>query len=146
MLATALQPHKDKKMLRERLVPIIQSMFPDQASEITDLLHQLDNSDLQDMLENRESLKAKVDKDLPFLKELKKQKQNFGERLFPLIQSMFPDKAPKITGMLIELDAAQLLHMLENRDVLKANVYKAVAILRVYQVCMVLYLGEVKYL
>ena len=145
MLATALQPHKDKEMLIERLVPIIQSMFADLASEITDLLLQFDNSELQDMLENRESLKAKVEKDLSPLRELKKQKQNIGERLFPLVQSIIPDKAPKITGMLIQLDTAQLLHMLENRDVLKSKVDEADAILRVHQVCMVLYLGKGKY-
>merc|ERR1719458_1995815 len=32
------------------------------------------------------------------------QKQMLGERLFPLIQRMFPDLAGKITGMLLEID------------------------------------------
>merc|ERR1712228_212046 len=31
------------------------------------------------------------------------QKQMLGERLFPLIQRMFPDLAGKITGMLLEI-------------------------------------------
>merc|ERR1719438_71456 len=36
------------------------------------------------------------------------QKQMLGERLFPLIQRMYPDLAGKITGMLLEIDNAEL--------------------------------------
>ena len=50
------------------------------------------------------------------------QKQMLGERLFPLIQSMYPDLAGKITGMLLEIDNSELLHMLESRESLKAKV------------------------
>merc|ERR1719232_483231 len=35
------------------------------------------------------------------------QKQMLGERLFPLIQRMYPDLAGKITGMLLEIDNAE---------------------------------------
>merc|ERR1711988_822839 len=44
------------------------------------------------------------------------QKQMLGERLFPLIQRMFPDLAGKITGMLLEIDNAELVHMLEDQN------------------------------
>jgi polyadenylate-binding protein len=50
------------------------------------------------------------------------QKQMLGERLFPLIQMMQPDLAGKITGMLLEIDNTELLHMLESRESLKAKV------------------------
>ena len=50
------------------------------------------------------------------------QKQILGERLFPLIQSMYPDMAGKITGMLLAIDNSELLHMLENGESLKAKV------------------------
>merc|ERR1712142_749645 len=42
------------------------------------------------------------------------QKQMLGERLFPLIQRMFPALAGKITGMLLEIDNAELVLMLED--------------------------------
>ena len=45
-----------------------------------------------------------------------------GERLFPVIQNMHPDLAGKITGMLLEIDNTELLHMLESRESLKAKV------------------------
>ena len=50
------------------------------------------------------------------------QKQMLGERLFPLIQRIYPDLAGKITGMLLEIDNAELLHMLEDHNFLKEKV------------------------
>lgn len=61
------------------------------------------------------------------------QKQMLGERLFPLIAQMYPDLAGKITGMLLEIDNSELLHMLESRESLKAKVEEAVAVLQAHQ-------------
>lgn len=54
------------------------------------------------------------------------QKQMLGERLFPLIHSMYPEMAGKITGMLLEIDNSELLHMLESRESLKAKVCECI--------------------
>lgn len=61
------------------------------------------------------------------------QKQMLGERLFPLIHQMYPDLAGKITGMLLEIDNSELLHMLDSRESLKAKVEEAVAVLQAHQ-------------
>jgi len=61
------------------------------------------------------------------------QKQMLGERLFPLIQRMYPDLAGKITGMLLEIDNAELVHMLEDQSSLKGKVDEAVAVLQAHQ-------------
>jgi len=61
------------------------------------------------------------------------QKQMLGERLYPLIHSMHPDWAGKITGMLLEIDNAELLHMLDSRESLKAKVDEAVVVLQAHQ-------------
>jgi len=61
------------------------------------------------------------------------QKQMLGERLFPLIQHMYPDLAGKITGMLLEIDNSELLHMLESQESLTAKVEEAVAVLQAHQ-------------
>ena len=50
------------------------------------------------------------------------QKQMLGERLFPLIHRLDPHLAGKITGMLLEIDNAELLHMLEDHNSLKEKV------------------------
>uniref|UniRef100_A0A3Q2YLJ7 Polyadenylate-binding protein n=1 Tax=Hippocampus comes TaxID=109280 RepID=A0A3Q2YLJ7_HIPCM len=61
------------------------------------------------------------------------QKQMLGECLFPLIQSMHQDLAGKITGMLLEIDNSELLHMLESPESLTSKVDEAVAVLQAHQ-------------
>lgn len=46
-----------------------------------------------------------------------------GERLFPLIQAMHANLAGKITGMLLEIDNSELLHMLESHESLRSKVH-----------------------
>ncbi|PRD25353.1 UNVERIFIED_CONTAM: pabpc1-a [Trichonephila clavipes] len=60
------------------------------------------------------------------------QKQMLGERLFPVIHRWYPDMAGKITGMLLEIDNSELLHMLEHHESLKAKVEEAVAVLQAH--------------
>uniref|UniRef100_A0A8C5GI43 Polyadenylate-binding protein n=1 Tax=Gouania willdenowi TaxID=441366 RepID=A0A8C5GI43_GOUWI len=61
------------------------------------------------------------------------QKQMLGERLFPMIQNMHPSLAGKITGMLLEIDNSELLHMLESPESLRSKVDEAVAVLQAHQ-------------
>ncbi|KAK7489429.1 hypothetical protein BaRGS_00019373 [Batillaria attramentaria] len=61
------------------------------------------------------------------------QKQMLGERLFPLIRRLAPALAGKVTGMLLEIDNSELLHMLESHESLKAKVEEAVAVLHAHQ-------------
>lgn len=60
------------------------------------------------------------------------QKQMLGERLFPLIRTMHAELAGKITGMLLEIDNSELLHMLEHHESLKAKVEEAIAVLQAH--------------
>uniref|UniRef100_H3D706 Polyadenylate-binding protein n=1 Tax=Tetraodon nigroviridis TaxID=99883 RepID=H3D706_TETNG len=61
------------------------------------------------------------------------QKQMLGERLFPLIQDVHPSLAGKITGMLLEIDNSELLHMLESPESLRSKMDEAVAVLQAHQ-------------
>lgn len=72
------------------------------------------------------------------------QKQMLGERLFPLIHRMYPDLAGKITGMLLEIDNSELLHMLEHHESLKAKVEEAVAVLQAHQAKETVVVGSLK--
>jgi len=60
------------------------------------------------------------------------QKQMLGERLFPVIHRWYPELAGKITGMLLEIDNSELLHMLEHQESLRAKVEEAVAVLQAH--------------
>ena len=57
------------------------------------------------------------------------QKQMLGERLFPLIQKSHEALAGKITGMLLEMDNSELLHLLEDGNALTLKVEEAVKVL-----------------
>ena len=66
---------------------------------------------------------------------LAEQNQILGERLFPLIQATHPDQAG-ITGMLMEIDNTELLHMLECREGLYAKTQEAVYVLKAHNARM----------
>lgn len=57
------------------------------------------------------------------------QKQMLGERLYPLVSQMQPELAGEITGMLLDIDNTELLHLLEFRESLEAKVKEAIAVL-----------------
>ncbi|KAJ3326446.1 Protein phosphatase PP2A regulatory subunit B [Blyttiomyces sp. JEL0837] len=57
------------------------------------------------------------------------QKRMLGEALFPLIQQHSKGMAGKVTGMLLEMDNGELLHLLESPDALLGKVNEAVAVL-----------------
>mmetsp|Transcript_7886 Transcript_7886/g.23776 ORF Transcript_7886/g.23776 Transcript_7886/m.23776 type:complete len:645 (-) Transcript_7886:466-2400(-) len=58
------------------------------------------------------------------------QKTMIGERLFPRVSSLQPDLAGKITGMLLEMDNAELLMLLEEDSALLSKVSEAIDVLK----------------
>lgn len=58
------------------------------------------------------------------------QKQILGERLFPQVQKLQPDLAGKITGMLLEMDNAELLLLLDSDEQMVSKVDEAIQVLK----------------
>lgn len=57
------------------------------------------------------------------------QKQTLGEALYPLIAAINDPLAGKITGMLLEMDVYELLHLIETPEALLAKTNEAMAVL-----------------
>lgn len=58
------------------------------------------------------------------------QKTMLGEMLYPLVESRDQANAAKITGMLLDMDNAELLNLLETPDVLSAKVAEALELIQ----------------
>jgi len=58
-----------------------------------------------------------------------KRKHVFGERLFPMVAQSEPDLAPKITGMLLEMEDTEIVELLESPQALEKKIQEAIAVL-----------------
>ncbi|XWS41878.1 hypothetical protein CRYUN_Cryun17cG0120300 [Craigia yunnanensis] len=58
------------------------------------------------------------------------QRTLLGENLYPLVDQLEHDNAAKVTGMLLEMDQTEVLHLLESPEALKAKVAEALEVLR----------------
>ncbi|XP_019053791.1 PREDICTED: polyadenylate-binding protein 3 isoform X1 [Nelumbo nucifera] len=58
------------------------------------------------------------------------QRLMLGEQLFPLVERIEHDLAGKVTGMLLEMDQTEVLHLIESPDALKKKVAEALDVLR----------------
>ncbi|XVF61210.1 hypothetical protein PTKIN_Ptkin08bG0111900 [Pterospermum kingtungense] len=58
------------------------------------------------------------------------QRTLLGENLYPLVDQLEHDNAAKVTGMLLEMDQTEVLHLLESPEALKAKVAEAMEVLR----------------
>ncbi|XVF36309.1 hypothetical protein REPUB_Repub19eG0047100 [Reevesia pubescens] len=58
------------------------------------------------------------------------QRTMLGESVYPLVERLERDSAAKVTGMLLEMDQTEVLHLLESPEALKAKVAEALEVLR----------------
>ncbi|KAL2530561.1 Polyadenylate-binding protein 2 [Forsythia ovata] len=58
------------------------------------------------------------------------QRTMLGENLYPLVEQLELDTAAKVTGMLLEMDLTEVLHLLESPEALKAKVAEVMEVLR----------------
>ncbi|CAM8981695.1 unnamed protein product [Rhodiola kirilowii] len=58
------------------------------------------------------------------------QKLMLGENLYPLVRELEPEAAGKVTGMLLEMDQGEVLHLIDSPEALKSKVDEAMDVLR----------------
>ena len=58
------------------------------------------------------------------------QRMILGEALYPQVEELQPTHAGKITGMLLEMDQSEVLHLIESHSALVSKVDEAMAVLQ----------------
>ncbi|KAL0915587.1 hypothetical protein M5K25_016015 [Dendrobium thyrsiflorum] len=58
------------------------------------------------------------------------QRMILGESLYPLVDQIEHENVAKVTGMLLEMDQTEVLHLLESPEALKAKVFEAMEVLK----------------
>ncbi|KAG7942890.1 hypothetical protein I3843_15G010400 [Carya illinoinensis] len=58
------------------------------------------------------------------------QRAMLGEQLYPHVEKLESNNASKVTGMLLEMDQSEVIHLLESPDALKQKVAEAMEVLR----------------
>ncbi|CAJ2628261.1 unnamed protein product [Trifolium pratense] len=58
------------------------------------------------------------------------QRTMLGEALYPLVDRLEHDSTAKVTGMLLEMDHPEVLHLIESPNALKPKVVEAIDVLR----------------
>ncbi|TIA51317.1 Polyadenylate-binding protein/Hyperplastic disc protein [Aureobasidium pullulans] len=129
-------PAQQKQMLGDVLYHKIRKQQPELAPKITGMLLEMDNAYILDLIADDVALYNKiveatrVYKD--YLKSKQKQKEMLGELLYPKIREQQPELAGTITGMLLEMETAELLDLTTNDAALRSKVAEAIAIYNKY--------------
>ncbi|CAO2035663.1 unnamed protein product [Urochloa humidicola] len=150
LLANATTPEQQRLILGERLYPVVQQLEPYQAPKVTGMLLEMDQTEILHLLVSPEALKSMVAEAMDVLHKAyssalatqiailtsalanttpEEQRLILGERLYPLVQQLEPYQAPKVTGMLLELDQTEILHLLVSPEALKSRVAEAMTVL-----------------
>lgn len=108
----------DKDDLGETLFAKVASIDSELCAQITGMLLELDVPVIEELISDPNklttvALQAKAEY-IKFTKGSQQVKEQLGETIFCIASQVYPDKAAKITGMLLELDAAELHKLLEN--------------------------------
>ena len=111
------------------------------SDKITGMLLELDNDELLETLNNEDLLKQKVKEASEVLMNStneqdssQQQKQIFGEIIYLSVQEIIPnvtdvfgpEKAGKITGMILELDNEELQQLVASQELLTERVKQAI--------------------
>jgi hypothetical protein len=57
------------------------------------------------------------------------EKEMLGEHIYPIVEKRYPDLAGKITGMLLELESAELYALLESQELMNDKIDEAIIVL-----------------
>ncbi|XP_013402728.1 uncharacterized protein LOC106168265 [Lingula anatina] len=129
---------QDRDAVGEVLFEKVAEIEPELSAQITGMLLELDVHTLEKLIESSQELTIAVDKaKSEYLRHCNgemnsatKTREELGEELFELVVSRHPEKAAKLTGMLLEMPLEELQRVLEESSKLDKAVDLAVKALQ----------------
>ncbi|XP_066294814.1 uncharacterized protein [Branchiostoma lanceolatum] len=126
----------EKEDLGNILYEKVEELQPDLCAKVTGMLLELPEDTLQTLLADKQALQTAVHRAVNAVQggeqqgavdesQLDPDKQELGEQLFDIVCERYEDDAPKITGMLLEIETSTLTRLLESPDDLNHRIDQA---------------------
>lgn len=123
-------------LLGDKLYAVISESEPEEAGKLTGMLLEMEDDDVIRLLCNPPALtlqlleaKRVLKKDNPIQARTDSEEQSLGDQLFALVQAANPQKAGKLTGMLLELGDEEVKKLLHSPKLLKEKIKEAEEVL-----------------
>jgi len=120
---------EEKRMIGNKLYPLVKNFTTEHAPKVTGMLLELDVNDLVFLLNSQENLKQKVEESILILNSIEDERKEIGNQLYPKVEKFTTEYAPKVTGMLLELDVNDVRSLLKSPKPLKEKVDECLSIL-----------------
>ncbi|XP_078687209.1 uncharacterized protein LOC144919600 [Branchiostoma floridae x Branchiostoma belcheri] len=126
----------DKEDVGNILYEKVEELQPDLCAKITGMLLELPEDTLQTLLADKQALQSAVHRAVKAVQggqqhgavhesQLDSDKQEIGEQLFDIVCERYEEDAPKITGMLLEMETTTLRRLLESPEELNKKINQA---------------------
>ncbi|GKD78564.1 polyadenylate-binding protein 2-like protein, partial [Tanacetum coccineum] len=122
-------------ILGENLYPLVNKLEHKHGHKVTEMILELDTAEVLYLLESPNELKLVVDEAMDVLRNAfvsalvnaprHAHKMILAENIYSLVDQMEHTHADKVTKMILELDTAEVLYLLESPDSLKLAVEEA---------------------
>ncbi|XP_071482393.1 uncharacterized protein [Diadema antillarum] len=113
----------DREKYGEELYSLISEIEPIQCAKITGMLLELDVPLIRHLLSSPPDLRGAVQKAMATLRADGGQREELGEKLYRIVAGRYDaDSAAKITGMLLEMQDAQLTRTMQDPSLLEDKI------------------------
>nr|GEY44230.1 polyadenylate-binding protein 2-like [Tanacetum cinerariifolium] len=136
--------YQHKKMLGENLYPLVNKLEHKHGHKVTEMILELDTTEVLYLLESPDELKLVVDEAMDVLRNAfvsalvnaprHARKKILAKNIYSLVDQMEHTHADKVTKMILELDTVEVLYLLESPDSLKLAIEEAMNYVRIEQI------------
>ncbi|XP_001630622.2 uncharacterized protein LOC5510140 [Nematostella vectensis] len=119
--------------LGAKIYDVVFEIYPNEADKITGMLLDGGEEETASLLSDEKRLNERIIAAASLLGDKNSQRtpdlQSLGDRVYGTVQQLYPTLAERVTGMLLEMPADQLIHLLDSREGLLEHIHTAAHVL-----------------